>query len=116
MRPHSMLCATLLLAPLVAAASQTVQDRGAFDALRATHIGALTPMLGPALIKRQLNAAQLGIRYGFTREQVVGGNVITHAIAGSGVFAIGESSTWAIHAGVTDADCDGCSPEMMLGI
>lgn len=116
MRPHPVLCATLLLAPLSAAASQTFQDARAFVALRSTHIGALTPMLGPAMIGRQPNGAQLAIRYGFNREEITGGSVNTHAIAGSGIFAIGTGGTWAIHAGVSDADCEGCSPEMMLGI
>jgi hypothetical protein len=110
MRPHHVL-AVLLLAPASSAAQSTVAER-AFVALRATHIGALTPMPGPAMVGRQLNGAQLGIRYGFHRES----NVNTHAVAGSGIFAGGTNSNVSLHAGVSDADCDGCTPEMLLGL
>ena len=116
MRPLRYLVASLVLAPLAGAASQSPQDARAFVALRTTHIGALTPMLGPAMAGRQLNGAQLGIRYGFNREEITGGHVGTHAIAGSGIFAAGLTGNWSLHAGVSDADCEGCSPEMMLGI
>lgn len=113
MRPQQFLSAVLLVAPLAGAAAQTtVQDISAFVALRSTHIGALTPMLSPVMVGQQLRSAQLGIRYGFQRES----NVTTHAIAGSGVFAAGTSSSVAIHAGVSDADCGDCAPEMMLGV
>ena len=116
MRLPSVLAATLLLAPLSPAASQAIQDARAFVALRTTHIGALVPLLGPAIVGRQLNGAQLAIRYGFNREEFTGGDVITNSVAGSGVFAAGTTATWAIHAGVSDADCEGCDPELMLGV
>jgi len=119
MRPLSLFCIALLIAlliaPVAAAVSQTVPDARAFVALRATHIGALVPMPGPAMVGRQLNGAQLGIRYGFNREDTGVGPVNTHAIAGSAIFAAGLTGNWMLHAGVSDADCDGCSPEMMLG-
>lgn len=116
MRPLSLLAATLLLAPLSAATSQAVQDARAFVALRTTHVGALVPLLGPAMVGRRINGAQLAIRYGFNREEVTVGSVTTNSLAGSGIFAAGDAATWAIHAGVSDADCDGCDPEMMLGV
>lgn len=115
MRPLSLFCIALLVAPLPAATSQTLQDARAFVALRTTHIGALVPMPSPAMVGRQLNGAQLGIRYGFNREDVTGGSVNTHAIAGSAIFAAGLTGNWMLHAGVSNADCDGCAPEMMLG-
>ena len=116
MRRQLIASAALVLVPLAAASSQTLQDARAFVALRTTHIGALTPLLGPAMVGRQLNGAQLGIRYGLMREDVFAGTVTTHALAGSGIFPLGMTATWAIHAGLTDADCDGCAPELMLGL
>lgn len=105
--------AVLAITPLVASGAQTATDEErAFTALRATHIGALTPMLGPALVGRQLRSAQLGIRYGLQRE----GTVNTHAVALSGIFSAGTASTVSVHAGVSDADCAGCAPEMLLGL
>ena len=112
MRPHRILLATLVLAPFAAAASQSIQDLRAFVALRTTHIGALTPMLSPVLVGQQLQSAQLGLRYGLQREA----DITTHAVAGSGIFGVGTASALGVHAGVSDADCADCAPEMMLGV
>jgi hypothetical protein len=104
----------LLILPLVpsVAPAQSGGDLRAWVALRATHIGALTPMITPAMISRRLNSAQLGIRYGFRDE----GGIRTQSIAGSGIFGIGMASSVAITAGVQDADCFDCSPAMLLGL
>jgi hypothetical protein len=117
MRPLSLLVATLLVLPVTAATSQTsLEDARAFVALRATPVGALVPMPGPALVGRQLGGAQLGIRYGFNREEVIGGSVSTQAIAASAIFPLGLTGNWSLHAGIVDADCLNCSPELMLGL
>lgn len=117
MRPLVVCAAALVALPLSSATSQTsLEDARAFVALRASPIGALVPVLGPAVAGRTLNGAQLGIRYGFNTEDVTGGSVNTQAIAGSAIFALGLTGTWSLHAGVTDADCLNCSPELMLGL
>ena len=117
MRPLSLFVATLLVLPVTAATSQTsFADSRAFVALRATPVGALVPMPGPAMVGRQLGGAQLGIRYGFNREEVVGGSVSTQAVAASAIFALGLTGNWSLHAGIVDADCINCSPELMLGL
>ncbi len=116
MRPLCILAATLALLPASSATSQSVEDARAFVALRATPVGALVPMPGPALVGRRLNGAQLGIRYGFNREEVTGGSVNTQSIAASAIFAAGVASTLSIHAGISDADCAGCAAEAMLGV
>ena len=87
-------------------------DTRAFIALRATHLGALTPMITPAMISRRLHGAQLGIRYGFREE----GGTRTQSIAGSGIFGVGLTSSIAVTAGVSDPDCFDCSPAMLLGL
>lgn len=105
--PLGILC----LAALMPAAAQTSGQR-AFVSLRGSHIGALTPMMTPAMTSRRLNGAQLGLRYAFRDES----GINTHAVAGSGIFAIGLASSFSLTAGVTDADCFGCDPGLMLGV
>ena len=100
------------LALPLAAHAQTIEDARAFVALRATPVGALTPLLTPPMIGRQLNSAQLAIRYGLNEEA----GVRTHAVAGTGVFAAGSNSSITITGGVSDADCADCAPEMLLGV
>jgi len=112
MRHITSLGLVLLLAPLVPSRAQSPGDTRAFIALRASNIGALTPLLTPAMIGRRLNGAQLGLRYGLRDE----GGVRTNSIAASGIFSIGMQSSWALTAGVSDADCVDCNPTMMLGI
>jgi hypothetical protein len=64
------------------------------------------------MIGRQIEGAQLGIRYGFVNEN----NIQTHAVAGAGIFAAGLQSSVTVTAGVSDADCPDCSPAMLLGL
>ena len=108
-----LLTGSLLISLALAAElpAQTGSDN-AFVALRGTHIGALTPLITPAMISRRLNGAQLGLRYGFREEF----GLSTQAVALSGIFGIGLSSSVALTAGVTDADCFSCSPALMLGL
>jgi hypothetical protein len=110
MRLLAPLALALTLAPAMRAAAQTGNDR-AFIALRATAIGALTPITTPAMISRRLNGAQLGIRYGFREEA----GLRTHAMAASGIFGVGMASSVSLTAGITDAECIDCSPAMLLG-
>lgn len=112
MRPHTILAAAAVAVASSAAGSQTIEQQRAFVALRNTHIGALVPMPGPAMLGRQIEGAQLGVRYGFNREA----GITTHAVAGSGIFAAGTTANLSIHAGVVDADCAGCPPELVLGV
>jgi hypothetical protein len=84
----------------------------AFAALRASHIGALTPLMTPAMVGRTLNGAQLGVRYGLRDES----GVRTQSIAGTALFGVGIQSSLMLTAGVSDADCANCSPAMLLGI
>jgi hypothetical protein len=111
MRRTTPLVLLLALAAFAPVTAQTSIER-AFVALRGTHIGALTPMMTPAMISRRLNSAQLGLRYAFRDET----GIKTQAVAGSGIFAIGMASSLAITAGVTDADCVGCDPGLLLGV
>jgi hypothetical protein len=106
------LVAALLFAPLFTALAQSEGDLRAFAALRATHIGALTPLMTPAMVSRRLNGAQLGLRYGLLYEN----NLYTNAIAGTGIFATGVESSVSVTAGVTDANCNGCQPSLLLGV
>lgn len=106
-----MLCA-LLAVPIAAAPAQSEADARAWVALDASHIGALTPLLSPAILGRQLRSAQLAIRYGFSSDA----GVTRHAVAGSGIFAAGMNSSVSVTAGVSDADCADCTPELMLGL
>lgn len=111
MRQTTSLALLLSLAALVPLPAQTSIER-AFVAIRSSHIGALTPMMTPAMLSRRLNGAQLGLRYSFRDET----GVKTQAIAGSGVFAVGMASSVAVTAGVTDADCIQCDPGLMIGV
>jgi hypothetical protein len=109
--PRTSLVLVLLLAPAVTS-SQSAGDRSAFTALRGTHIGALTPLMSPAMISRRLNGTQLAIRYGLRDE----GGVRSQAIAGTAMFALGMESSVSLTAGVADADCGNCSPDLLLGL
>jgi hypothetical protein len=95
-----------------AAAQTSAGDARAFDALRASHIGALTPLMSPPMINRRLNGAQLAIRYALRDER----GVRTHSVAGSGIFSLGLKSSLGITAGVTDGDCVDCAPALLIGI
>ena len=109
-RPH--LIAAVLLLPLATVDAQEPDDVRAFVALRATPVGALTPMITPAMISRRLNGAQLALRYGFREEF----DLRTQAIAASGVFSVGMASSISLTAGVSDAECFSCSPALLLGL
>jgi hypothetical protein len=100
-----------LLVPPPDATAQT-GDARALIALRATHIGALTPTITPAMLSRRLNGMQLGLRYGWHEED----GITTHAVAASGILGVGMTSSIALTAGVSDADCGPCSPALLLGI
>jgi hypothetical protein len=95
MRYVLLLSAAFWLAPFGHVRAQSGAER-AFVALRATHIGALTPIMTPAMISRRLNGAQLAIRYGLRDEN----DVRAHSVAGSGILAIGLQSSVSITAGV----------------
>ena len=112
MRLHTSLLCALMIAPLVAAPAQSEGDLRAFVALDASPIGALTPLLSPSMVGRQLNGAQLGIRYGFSSDN----NETRHAVAGSGIFAVGTNSSISLTAGVSDTDCTDCTLELLLGV
>ena len=111
MRFQALLLVTLVGAPLTRATGQTREER-AFAALRASHIGSLTPLLTPAMLSRRPNGAQLGIRYGLRDE----GGVRTQSVAGSALFAAGLQSSVIVTAGVLNADCTSCSPALVLGL
>jgi hypothetical protein len=98
--------------PIGATPAQSAGDARAFIALRASHIGALTPLMSPAMIARQLNGAQLALRYGLLDEL----GVRTHAIAGSGIFGVGLKSSLHVTGGITDADCPNCEPALLVGV
>ena len=103
----------LVAAPaLVLGAQNSAGELRAFEALRASHVGALTPIMTPAMLHRTLNGAQFGIRYGLRDES----GVRTQAVAGSVLFGIGLQSSVTGTAGVADADCVDCTPALMLGI
>src|SRR3989442_3964994 len=112
MRLRGWILAALALVPFAAGSAQSAGVIRASSALRASHIGALTPLMAQAMISRRLNGAQLGIRYGLLDE----GGVRTHAVAGSGIFATGVESSVTLTAGVTDRDCTSCNPAMLLGV
>lgn len=103
-----------LVAALLLPAQSNAQtgDARALIVLRATHIGALTPSITPAMISRRLNGMQLGVRYGWHEEE----GITTHAVAASGILGVGIASSVSLTAGVSDADCAPCSPALMLGI
>src|SRR4051812_16311510 len=106
------LCTVLLAVPAGLVHAQTNGDVRAFTALRASHIGALTPILTPAMMGRTLTGAQLGLRYGLRDES----SVKTQTVAASGLFAIGMQSSLTLTAGVSDADCFDCTPALLLGL
>ncbi|HJQ21927.1 MAG TPA: hypothetical protein VJ867_16405 [Gemmatimonadaceae bacterium] len=111
MRLHAL---ALGIAIGILASNVGAQDAGdlrAAIALRSTHIGALTPLLTPAMASRRLNGAQFGIRYGYLNES----NITTQAIAAAAIFTVGLQSSVTLNAGVLDANCVQCSPAMMLG-
>jgi hypothetical protein len=110
MMPRTRLGLVLLLVP-AAVLAQSTGDQNAFTALSGTHIGALTPLMSPAMIRRTLNGSQLAIRYGLRDEP----GIRSHAIAGTALFAVGLESSVALTAGVADADCATCSPKLLLG-
>jgi len=112
MRLRAVLSCVLLVALAFAARAQSVNDRFASQALRASHLGALTPLMTPSMIRRTVSGAQLGIRYGLMDEQ----GQRTHAIAGSGILAVGLASSVTLTAGVTDSECSGCAPGLILGL
>jgi hypothetical protein len=114
MSPTVLILIVLLLAPLASHAAQGLSsgDARAFTALRSTHIGALTPLMTPAMVGRRLDGAQLALRYGLRNED----DFRTQAVAASGIFALGLRSTVALSAGVVDADCFNCSPALLLGL
>jgi hypothetical protein len=87
-------------------------DARALIVLRATHIGALTPSITPAMLSRRLNGVQLGLRYGWHDDE----GIVSQAVAASGILGVGMTSSIALTAGVNDGDCDGCSPALMLGV
>jgi hypothetical protein len=111
-RAACCLVVCLVSPPNIANAQTSLGDSRAFAALRSSHVGSLTPLLTPAMISRQLNGAQLAIRYGRRDER----NVRTQAIAASAVFGIGLQSSATFTAGALDADCTSCSPALLLGI
>jgi len=102
----------LLTTAVTATAQSGTGDVRAFAALRASHMGSLTPIITPAMLGRRLNGAQLGVRYGLRDEA----GVRSQAIAGSALFTIGLQSSVTLTAGVSDADCANCTPALLLGI
>ena len=102
----------LLTTAVTATAQSGTGDVRAFAALRASHMGSLTPIITPAMQGRRLNGAQLGVRYGLRDEA----GVRSQAIAGSALFTIGLQSSVTLTAGVSDADCANCTPALLLGI
>ena len=110
--PGPLIAIAVLAAPARLLVAQTVGTMAAAEALQASHIGALTPLMTPAMIRRTLDGAQLGVRYGL-RDQP---GTRTHTVAGSGIFAMGLNSSATMTAGVADSDCAGCSPALLLGV
>jgi hypothetical protein len=92
--------------------AQTVGDVRAHTALRATQIGALTPLPTPSMLYRTLNGVQLGVRYGFLDER----GFASHALALSVVAEAGFGNSVTLTAGARDEDCTGCTPAMLFGI
>ena len=110
MRLRASALILLFVGPWEAGMAQTSDDR-AFAALRSSHIGALTPMLTPAMLRRRLNGAQLGVRFGLRDEN----GLRTQAIAASGIFAAGAQSSVTMTGGVLNVNCNGCSSGILLG-
>ena len=101
----------LFVAPLGAATAQPSDDR-AFAALRSSSIGSLTPLLTPAMLRRRLNGAQLGVRYGLRDED----GLRTQAIAASAIFPAGEQSSLMLTGGVLNTNCSGCGSALLLAV
>ena len=101
----------LFVAPLGAASAQTSDER-AFAALRSSSIGSLTPLLTPAMLRRRLNGAQLGIRYGLRDEN----GLRTQAIAASAILPAGGQSSVTLTGGVLNTNCNGCESAVLLGV
>lgn len=111
MRTTALFVLALASAPGLAAAQQVNAWVG--EAIAASPIGALTPLMSPSMIGRTLDGAQLALRYGFERDSDL--DLDTYGIAASGIFALGLKSSVSITAGVRDASCDGCTPRLLLG-
>jgi hypothetical protein len=111
MSPRAFALILLFVGPVRAARAQTSDER-AFAALRSSNIGSLTPLLTPAMLRRRLNGAQLGIRYGLRDEN----GLRTQAIAASAVFPAGPQSSVTVTGGVLNTNCSGCSSGVLLGI
>ncbi len=116
MRCLTLLAAAALVAPFAMARGQTLPvgdlaDERAFVALRFTHIGALAPLMTPAMVSRRRSGAQIGIRYA-VREQ---DSLPTNSYALAGTLALGFQSSISATVGVNDAECDGCTPALMVG-
>ena len=77
MKSRMLFLCALVMAPLMTAPAQSEGDLRAWVALDASPIGALTPLLSPAMVGRHLRSAQLGIRYGFSSDN----DVTSHAVA-----------------------------------
>jgi len=100
-----------LAAAAHAGVAQSVDDATAAFAISNTSVGALTPLVTPAMSQRRLNGGQLGLRYGLRTE----GDVHTAGYAATGIFAPNLQSSVTLTAGVLTADCTGCDPSLMLG-
>ena len=111
MRQTALVAIALLAAPGPIVA-QTTSFVG--EALAATPVGALTPMMSPAMTGRTLDGGQLGLRYGLRWRSDT--DVQTQNIAAVGLFSIGLKSSMALTAGIRDSDCDGCTPRLLLGL
>ena len=94
------------------AAGQTAGDLRAAVALSASHIGALTPLMTPSMTGRRVGSGQLALRYGLRDDD----GLLSHAVAVSGMFEVGTNSSLTLTAGLSDDECAGCSPSLMLGL
>jgi hypothetical protein len=108
----SMLVMVSLAAIAATLPAQSVDDALAASALRHTDIGALAPLVSPAMSERRLNGAQMGLRYALVDEH----NVRTNSYAVSALFAPNLESSVSITAGITDDDCNGCDASVLLGL
>jgi hypothetical protein len=108
------LVAGLLLAGSAAASAQTPGEVLNYLAFASTPAGALPPMLTNTLIDRLQNGASLALRYG----QLGSGdfNPTASSFAATGILPAGLGASFRLTAGVNDASCSGCNPELMLGV
>jgi hypothetical protein len=116
MRHLTLLAALALAVPFAVSDAQLLpeQELGdirAFVALRATPIGALVPLMTPAMVNRRLQTAMIGIRYSVRFDEPAE----IQAFAATGTFGLGLKSSLNITAGLTKADCSDCRPSLMLG-